>query len=95
MEPQTVINFFAAVAAGLLGWVMRRMREDSRTQSAAHTELSARVRLLELEVAGQVPTREEFDRHIQRIFEKLDANADKTDAKLDAISAKMDRKVDR
>ena len=75
-----VLSGFCAVLGFLLNAVWQAIKDLQR----AYDELTKRVSEIEVLVAGNYVTRQEFDRVVERLF-----------AKLDSIDRKLDSKVDK
>ena len=75
-----VLSGFCAVLGFLLNAVWQAFKDLQR----ADNELTKRVSEIEVLVAGNYVTRQEFDRVVERLF-----------AKLDSIDRKLDSKVDK
>jgi len=75
-----VLTGFSAVLGFLLNSVWQAVKDLQR----ADNELTKRVSEIEVLVAGNYVTRQEFDRVVERLF-----------AKLDSIDRKLDSKVDK
>jgi len=75
-----VLTGFSAVLGFLLNAVWQAVKDLQR----ADNELTKRVSEIEVLVAGNYVTRQEFDRVVERLF-----------AKLDSIDRKLDSKVDK
>ena len=75
-----VLSGFCAVLGFLLNAVWQAVKDLQR----ADNELTKRESEIEVLVAGNYVTRQEFDRVVQRLF-----------AKLDSIDRKLDSKVDK
>ena len=69
---QVVINWGLAVISGLIGFWVKVMWDELKALHKADTELADKVGRIEVLVAGKYVTRDEFDRAVQRIFQKLD-----------------------
>jgi hypothetical protein len=84
MEFQDLYNTAMGLVMMLGGWFMRVMWDslkDLRSQDAALAEKVSRIEVL---VAGQYVKKDEFERAVQRLFDKLEH-----------IEMKIDRKVDK
>ena len=80
-------EFFDWVLAGfsaLLGFLLNAVWQAVKDLQRADNELTKRVSEIEVLVAGNYVTRQEFDRVVERLF-----------AKLDSIDRKLDSKVDK
>ena len=80
-------EFFDWVLAGfsaLLGFLLNAVWQAVKDLQREDQELAKRVGEIEVLVAGNYVTRQEFDRVIDKLFNKLDA-----------IEMKLDKKVDK
>lgn len=80
-------EFFDWVLAGLsalLGFLLNAVWQAVKDLQKEDQELAKRVGEIEVLVAGNYITRQEFDRVIDKLFTKLDA-----------IDMKLDKKVDK
>ncbi|WP_116364404.1 hypothetical protein [Parahaliea mediterranea] len=84
MEHQTIINLLGGLVCVLVGWYMHRVWEEMKALRQTGDRHSEIIQQLQLLVAGEYVKRAEFDQHILRVFDKLDA-----------ISSKLDKKADR
>lgn len=75
-----VLTGFSAV----LGFLLHAVWQATKDLQRADQELTKRVSEIEVLVAGNYVTRQEFDRVIDKLF-----------GKLDSIDMKLDKKVDR
>lgn len=75
-----VLTGFSAVLGFLLNSVWQAVKDLQKADS----ELTKRVGEIEVLVAGNYVTRQEFDRVIDKLFDKLDA-----------IEMKLDKKADK
>ena len=69
---QTYLNWLYGITMSLLTMALKWIWDSHKELQSADKELAEKVSKMEVLVAGQYITREEFDRGIQRIFEKLD-----------------------
>lgn len=74
-----VLSGFCAVLGFLLNAVWQAVKDLQR----ADNELTKRVSEIEVLVAGNYVTRQEFDRVVERLFSKLDSIDHKLDSKVD------------
>ena len=83
MEFQDLFN--AAMAALLLlgGWFLRIMWDSLQGLQKQDRELAEKVGKIEVLVAGEYVKKEDFDRVIERLFDKLDHIELKIDSKAD------------
>lgn len=70
--------------SALLGFLLHSVWEATKDLQRADQELAKRVGEIEVLVAGNYVTRQEFDRVIDKLFNKLDA-----------IEMKLDKKADK
>ena len=70
--------------SALLGFLLNAVWQATKDLQKEDQELAKRVGEIEVLVAGNYVTRQEFDRVVQRLF-----------AKLDSIDSKLDSKVDK
>jgi len=69
---QTFINWLYGIATLLITAVVKWLWAAHKDLQATDKELAEKVSKIEVLVAGQYITREEFERAVQRIFDKLD-----------------------
>jgi hypothetical protein len=81
---QELFKIVVGVAGALGGWWLKVMWETLKDLQTADKELMDKVSKIEILVAGAYVKREEFDRALNRLFEKLDH-----------IDAKLDSKADK
>ena len=80
---QDIFNIAVGVAGALGGWWLKVMHESLKELAAQDQRLAEKVGKIEVLVAGAYVKREEFDRVVQRLFEKLDHIENKLDNKAD------------
>ena len=80
---QTIINWLLAGFGGLIGFLLNAVWQAVKDLQKADTTLADKVGKIEVLVAGAYVKRDEFDRALNRLFEKLDH-----------IEAKIDKKAD-
>lgn len=81
---QEFYNWALTGLSGLLGFLLHAVWQATKDLQRADAELTKRVSEIEVLVAGNYVTRQEFDRVIDKLF-----------AKLDAIDFKLDKKADK
>lgn len=69
---QTFINWLYGIATLLISAVVKWLWAAHKDLQATDKELAEKVGKIEVLVAGQYITRDEFERAVQRIFDKLD-----------------------
>lgn len=69
---QTFINWLYGISTLLITAVVKWLWAAHKDLQATDKELAEKVSKIEVLVAGQYITREEFERGVQRIFDKLD-----------------------
>lgn len=80
---QELFNIAVGIAGTLMGWWLKVMWETLKDLQNADRELVDKVSRIEILVAGAYVKRDEFDRVVQRLFEKLDHIDGKLDMKAD------------
>jgi CHASE3 domain sensor protein len=70
---QEFYDFVLTGASLLLGFLLNSVWQAVKDLQRADTELTKRVGEIEVLVAGNYVTRQEFDRVVERLFAKLDA----------------------
>ena len=80
---QTVFNIIATVAGFLGGWWLKVMWEAVKDLQAADKVLVEKVSSIEILVAGNYMSKQDFDKIAAAIFQKLDKIEDKLDRKVD------------
>lgn len=79
-------DLFNTAMGGLLllgGWVMRIMWDSLQGLQQQDRELAEKVGKIEVLVAGEYVRKDDFDRIIERLFDKLDHIEMKIDQKAD------------
>lgn len=69
---QTFLNWLYGLASIAITAAVKWLWESHKDLQKADKELAEKVSKIEVLVAGQYITRDEFERAIQRIFDKLD-----------------------
>jgi len=83
---QTVINIIIGVAGALGGFLLNQLWTAVKDLQNADKELSEKVGKIEVLVAGQYVTREDFKRSIDALFAKLDKIDEKLANKQDKVA---------
>ena len=81
---QEFYNWALTGLSALFGFLLHAVWEATKDLQRADAELAKRVGEIEVLVAGNYVTRQEFDRVIDKLFNKLDA-----------IEMKLDKKADK
>jgi len=81
---QDIINIAIGIAGTLGGWWLKVTWDTLKDLQITDRELADKVSRIEVLVAGNYVKREDFDRTIERLFDKLDH-----------IEMKIDQKADR
>lgn len=81
---QEFYDFVLTGASLLLGFLLNSVWQAVKDLQRADTELTKRVGEIEVLVAGNYVTQQEFDRVVDKLFDKLDA-----------IEMKLDKKADK
>lgn len=80
---QELFNIAAGIAGVLGGWWLKVMWESLRDLQDADKQLVEKVSRIELFVAGNYVNKDEFNRFLGRIYDKLDSIENKLDSKVD------------
>lgn len=80
---QTIVNWLLAGFGALIGFLLNAVWQAVKDLQKADTTLADKVGKIEVLVAGAYVKRDEFDRAIDRLFEKLDHIEMKIDKKAD------------
>lgn len=80
---QIIINWLLAGFGALIGFLLNAVWQAVKDLQKADTSLADKVGKIEVLVAGAYVKRDEFDRAIDRLFEKLDHIEMKIDKKAD------------
>lgn len=83
MEFQDLFNTAMGGLLVLGGWIMRIMWDSLQGLQRQDRELAEKVSKIEVLVAGEYVKKEDFDRVIERLFDKLDHIELKIDSKAD------------
>ena len=84
MDSQTIINTVIALVGFLGGWILKVIWEAVKELQFADKILVDKVNTIEILIAGNYMSKQDFDKIAAAIF-----------AKLDKIDDKLDRKVDK
>lgn len=82
---QQVVNFLFMGASALAGFVLNSVWNAVKDLQESDKEIAEKISSIEVLVAGNYVKREEFERSIQRIFEKLDHIDAKIEGRRDRI----------
>jgi hypothetical protein len=80
---QELINWLVGGFGALVGFLLKVMWEAVKDLQSADLELTSKVNSIEVLVAGNYVSRDEFDKVISRLFLKLDVIDDKLTKKAD------------
>lgn len=83
MDTQTIINTLLGLVAFFGGVWVRGIADSMKELKKSDAELADKVQGIELLVAGQYVTKTDFDKKIDKLFEKLDHIATAIDRKQD------------
>ena len=83
MFDQTVFNIALAVTGFLGGWVLKVIWEAVKELQSADKILAEKVASIEILIAGNYMSKQDFDKIAAAIFAKLDKIDDKLDRKAD------------
>ena len=83
METQSLINIIIAIVNFFGGWTLKIIWDALRAFQDADKDLTNKVSSIEVLVAGNYVSRDEFQKTIIAVFTKLDRIEDKIDHKAD------------
>lgn len=83
METQSLINIIIAIVNFFGGWTLKIIWDALRALQDADKDLTNKVSSIEVLVAGNYVSRDEFQKSIIAVFTKLDRIEDKIDHKAD------------
>ena len=84
MDFQVLFNMATGAVALLAGWFIRVIWDSLNDLKKQDRDLADKVARIEVLVAGEYVKKEDFERTIERLFDKLDH-----------IEMKIDRKADK
>lgn len=82
---QTIINWILTGLGTLLGFLLNAVWQAVKDLQSADKQLADKVATIEILVAGEYVRKEDFERTIQRLFEKLDHMEEKFDRKMEKL----------
>jgi len=83
MDFQELFNIAMGFIMAIFGWFLRISWESLTSLQKADQNLADKVARIEVLVAGEYVKKDEFDRAIERLFDKLDHIEMKIDQKAD------------
>lgn len=83
MDHQTIFNIGIGLISTMLGWWLNNVWASLKELQAADRELAEKVASIEILVAGQYVTRDEFNNVLSQVFSKLDRIIEKLNEKAD------------
>lgn len=83
MDHQAVFNIAIGLISAMLGWWLNNVWTSLKELQEADRELAEKVASIEVLVAGQYVTRDEFNNVLSQVFTKLDRIIEKLDRKAD------------
>lgn len=83
MDLQTVLNATFAVAGFLGGWVLNNLKSSIDELRRADADLADKVQHIEVLVAGTYVKRDDLDKMMTALFEKIDKIYEKLEQKAD------------
>jgi hypothetical protein len=84
MDHQTIYNILIGLISAMLGWWLNNVWMSINELRRIDKELADKVASIEVLVAGEYVTRDEFNNVMSQVFNKLDRI-------MDAVSKKADR----
>ena len=83
MFDQTLFNYALALCGALGGWVLKVIWDAVKDLQSADKVLVEKVNTIEILIAGNYMSKQDFDKIAAAIFAKLDKIDDKLDRKAD------------
>jgi len=83
MDSQTIINIAIALVGFLGGWILKVIWESVKDLQVVDKLLTEKVNTIEILIAGNYMSKQDFDKIAAAIFAKLDKIEDKLDKKVD------------
>jgi len=83
MDSQTIINTAIALVGFLGGWILKVIWEGVKDLQVVDKLLTEKVNTIEILIAGNYMSKQDFDKIAAAIFAKLDKIEDKLDKKVD------------
>jgi hypothetical protein len=83
MDAQTLLNILLGGGGAVCGWIINNLWKRVDNLAAADTLLVDKVNAIEVLVAGNYVKKDELERYMTAMFNKLDKIYDKLDAKVD------------
>lgn len=80
---QSVFNIAVTIAGALGGWILKVIWDSIKDLQTADKVMTEKVASVEILVAGEYMSKNDFDRIAVAIFAKLDKIEDKLDRKVD------------
>lgn len=80
---QVIINWIIAAFGALVGFVLKVVWDELKALQKEDREIADKVSSIEVLVAGNYVKRDEFERMVTRMFEKLDTIEEKISGKVD------------
>lgn len=82
---QTIVNWVMTAAGAILGFLLNSVWQAVKDLQTADKQLADKVATIEILVAGEYVRKDDFERTIQRLFEKLDHMEEKFDRKMEKL----------
>jgi len=83
MDHQMMFNIGIGIISSMLGWWLNNVWTALKDLQDADRELAEKVASIEVLVAGQYVTRDEFNNVLSQVFTKLDRIIEKLNEKAD------------
>ena len=83
MDHQMMFNIAIGLISSMLGWWLNNVWTSLKELQEVDRELAEKVASIEILVAGQYVTREEFNSVLNQVFGKLDRIIEKLNEKAD------------
>lgn len=83
MDHQMMFNIGIGIISSMFGWWLNNVWSSLKELQKADRELAEKVASIEVLVAGQYVTRDEFNNVLNQVFNKLDRIIDTLNKKVD------------
>jgi CHASE3 domain sensor protein len=87
MDYQVLFNIILGLAGALFGFILNAVWNSLKDLEKSDKDLADKVSKIEVLVAGQYVTREELERVMNTLFNKLERMLEKLDTKQDKTSS--------
>lgn len=95
MDTQSLINVVFAVCGSMAGFILKGIWDALKELQRADNELVKKVQNIEVLIAGDYVKKDDFERVVSTVFERLETISDRLVAKIDGLATVLAQKVDR